>query len=200
MAVNAPRPALPHARHPTLHDAAVTLARATAFLREQAREPCLDQSWSDRQRRVRSRVIGNWIGELDRLLHVLLDAAARAAGRPETEAQRNAAHKLAAFCAEAAWSAPRLHGLARARSTFRYTNGAARRADVRGGTHMTVGWSGPNGELRRFRIGECVLLDSGALAEICDLYDALAAHVVTSPRAGAPAPSPTRERSGHQGI
>ncbi|KQN90979.1 hypothetical protein ASE95_11965 [Sphingomonas sp. Leaf231] len=173
--------------------AAATLARATAFLRAQAHQSWLDQPWCDRQRMVRSRVIGNWIGELDRLLHVLLDAAADRAGHPVSTRQRNTANKLVTFCAEASWGMARLDGMARARATFRYTQGAARRADVRGGSHMTVGWSGPGGALRRFRIGERIHLGGNALVEVCDLYDELAAQVVR-------APFVQRKGLGHQGI
>jgi hypothetical protein len=173
--------------------AAVTLARATAFLRTQIDRPWLDQCWDDNDRLVRSRVIGNWIGELDRLLHVLLDAAADHAGRPVRTRQRNTGSKLVTFCAEASWGVERLDGMARARATFRYTQGAARRADVRGGSHMTVGWSGPGGTLRRFTLGERIHLGSQALIEVCDLYDELAAQVVRVP------PEQT-EGAGHQGI
>ncbi|MEH3123063.1 MAG: hypothetical protein PGN16_13985 [Sphingomonas phyllosphaerae] len=161
--------------------AAVTLARATAFLRTQIGQPWLDQCWSEDDRLVRSRVIGNWIGELDRLLHVLLDAAADHAGRPVRARQRNTGTKLVTFCADASWGVERLDGMARARATFRYTQGAARRADVRGGSHMTVGWSGPGGTLRRFTLGERIHLGSEALMEVCDLYDELAAQVVRVP-------------------
>jgi hypothetical protein len=174
-------------------EAAATLARATAFLRAQANQPWLDQPWCDRQRQVRSRVIGNWIGELDRLLHVLLDTAADRAGHPVSLRQRNTANKLVTFCAEASWGTARLDGMARARATFRYTQGAARRADVRGGSHMTVGWSGPGGALRRFRIGERIQLGSKALVEVCDLYDELAAQVVRVPLV-------QRKGLGYQGI
>lgn len=175
-----------------MDQAAVTLARGTAFLRVQARQPWLDQPWCDRHRLVRSRVVGNWIGELDRLLHVLMDAAALRAGHAPTAWQRNTAAKLAALCTDAAWSAPQLAGMARARATFRYTQGAARRADVRGGAYMTVGWSEPDGTLRRFRIGERVQLSGAALIEICDLYDELAARIVDTAAA-------FKERA-HQGI
>jgi len=174
-------------------DAFASLARGTAFLRAQAAQPWLDQPWAERDRPLRARVIGNWIGELDRLLHVLLDSAALHAGRPATAWQRNTATKLQAFGTGSAGSAARLDGLARARATFRYTHGAARRADVRGGSHMTVGWTGPGGTLRRFRIGERIEMGSAALIEICDLYDELAAQVVRAPVAG------TKEH-GHQGI
>lgn len=179
-------------------DAYASLRRGTAFLRAQAARPWLDQPWGERERPLRARVIGNWIGELDRLLHVLLDSAALSAGRPATAWQRNTTTKLAALCTDAAWSAARLDGLARARATFRYTHGAARRADVRGGSHMTVGWSGPGGALRSFRIGERIEMGSAALIEVCDLYDELAAQIVRAPvsrGSGARA-----KEHGHQGI
>ncbi len=170
-----------------------SLRRGTAFLRAQARHAWLDRPWDERETPLRARVVANWIGELDRLLHVLLDSAALYSGRPATARQRNTANKLAALCTEAAWSAPRLDGLARARATFRYTQGAARRADVRGGSHMTVGWTGPCGALRRFRLGERIEMGSAALIEVCDLYDELAAQVVRAPLAGG-------KEHGHQGI
>lgn len=149
------------------------LARATTFLRAQSQAPWLDEPWCDRLRPVRARVVGNWIGELDRLLRVLLDACA------PTPYRRTAARLEALGASD---SVARLTGLARAHVTFRYTGGAARRADTRGGSHMTVGWSGPDGALRRFRIGERVHLGSAGLIEICDLYDELAAHVVRAGR------------------
>lgn len=177
-----------------LREPEAALARATAFLRAQARQPWLDRPWCDRYRTLNARVVGNWISELDRLLHVLLDAAARDAGHATTGRQRNTAAKLALVCGDAGWSTPRLHGLSRAHATFRYTGGAARRADVRGGSYMTVGWSGPGGTLRRFRLGERVQLSGVALAEICDLYDQLAAQIVRTPTI------PQRKGLCHQGI
>jgi hypothetical protein len=58
---------------------------------------------------------------------------------------------------------------------------------------MTVGWSGPGGALRRFRIGERIQLGSKALVEVCDLYDELAAQVVRVPLV-------QRKGLGYQGI
>lgn len=142
----------------------------------------------------RAKLIANGLRELDRFLNLLLDEALRAQGRTSFPGQRNTANKLAAF-----WSAhgrPDVHGarlraLARSRECLFHRGGRVPRGDCRGTATMTSGWpevSGTQGPLRRFGVGDTMVVSVKDLADIGAFYralarevGALAAHGGTSP-------------------
>lgn len=158
---------------PSVDLAAEALARATSFLREQADLSWLAQPWPDRSRAVRSRLIGNWLGELDRLLHVLLDAGASDAGKGVSPSMRNTILKLAAHSDGKSWCRPHLLGLSTARVAFRYTQGRALRPDDRGGMVATLGWLARDGAWAQAGIGQHIRFDDHALREVCGFYEQL---------------------------
>lgn len=132
--------------------------------------------------RLRSRVIGNGLRELDRFLNILIDEALRRSRRPAAPRQRNTANKLSAF--RAASSAAerddhaRLIALGRSRDCLFHCNGLARRADARGAATMTLGWPDANGALRCVPLGGTIALDRADLESVSRFYLDLADELV----------------------
>jgi hypothetical protein len=163
---------------PNVDIAAATVARAVQFLRLQADQSWLRQTWHDQDRLIRSRLVGNWLGELDRLLHVLLDARGFSNGEGPSPQIRNTISKLTATCDGTDWCRPHLLGLTRAHAAFRYTNGCASRPDERGGTVSTLGWIARDGAWAMARVGQIIQFDGYALLKVCGFYEDLAASIV----------------------
>lgn len=159
--------------------AEAALGRATAFVRGETGRPWLATPPTP----IRSRVLGNWLGELDRLLCVLIDDAA--AGAAPNGRSHNAAAKLAGLAGDDAddqrGRRARLRGIGRARAAYRYTRGVATRPDVRGGAYLTAGWFGEGScALARFALGEGIVMTGADLVTVCDLYDEVA-RLIASP-------------------
>lgn len=138
---------------------------------------------------LQAKVLGNGLRELDRFLSVLLDELAHASGFDELEIgrltrTRNTASKLAILCERLGLPRPdlaRWRALGRCRDCLFYTRGVVRRADVRSGRVMTLGWPGKRGGAGGgdlVALGEPLTIADDDLAWICDFYDRIAAELV----------------------
>lgn len=143
----------------------------------------------------RAKVIANGLRELDRFLNLLLDEALRAQGQTGFPSQRNTANKLGAF-----WSAhgrPDVHGarlraLGRSRECLFHCGGRVQRGDYRGTATMTSGWPempGTQGPLRRFGVGDTMVVGVKDLADIGVFYRALAREIHALAARGGTSPS-----------
>lgn len=160
--------------------AAGALTRATTFLTEQADQHWLACPWPEQDHVVRTRLVGNWLVELDRLLHVLLDARGEERRNGAPSGTRNTIIKLAASSDDQGWCRPHLLGLSKARAAFRYTQGRALRPDMRGGVVATLGWLASDGHWVQVGIGQRIAFDGDALREICQFYGQLSAQLLDS--------------------
>lgn len=147
-----------------------------------AARPALAPPWPDADAgRVLARYAGNCLSELDRLLHVLMDALATEPDRVRPR-RSNTANRIADV---AGWDlgtdGVRLRALGRSRACLSYCGGIARRADAPGTPWMTVGWCDPSdpARLRRYRLGERVMPDGADLAAVGLFYGVLAGRLVS---------------------
>lgn len=157
------------------------LARGTALVRAHA--CALDRA---PHVRVAPRVAGNWLSELNTLLHVVLDAAGRDRALRMSPRTSHTARKLRLLLAGWPGEAEdmrRIRALARTASCLRYNGGIARYPDVIGGGTMTLGWKEPGTTLRVVAIGARAVPDAAAMVEISLFYDRLAGRLAAGDRA-----------------
>lgn len=127
--------------------------------------------------RLRSRVIGNGLRELDRFLNLLIDEAACRRHLPTAPGQRNTANKLQEF-----WSNigvlsgghVQLRALGRSRDCLFHCDGIARRADVGSARVMTLGWPDENGLLQVAPLGSPIIVKPADLQNVRAFYGQLA--------------------------
>jgi len=142
----------------------------------------------------RAKVIANGLRELDRFLNLLIDEALRAQGQMVFPGQRNTANKLAIYCAAHGRRddhGARLRALGRSRACLLHCGGRVLRGDRRGAASMTAGWPelpGTQTPLRRFRIGEMLVISAYDLADIGDFYHRLAREIGTPATPGIARP------------
>ncbi|UIJ44199.1 hypothetical protein LZK98_14085 [Sphingomonas cannabina] len=127
--------------------------------------------------RLRSKVIGNGLRELDRFLNILIDEAARRQRLPTAPRQRNTANKLREF--RRTMTLPnddheRLLALGGSRECLFHCDGIARRADAGEAGTMTLGWPGERGRLRRVLLGNAIVVERADLENIGLFYARLA--------------------------
>lgn len=131
----------------------------------------------------RAKVIANGLRELDRFLNLLIDEALRARGRIACPSQHNTANKLGTYWA--AYGQPDVHGerlraLGRSRECLFHCGGQVLKGDCPGMETFTAGWPempGPLGPLRRFGVGETLVVETSDLADIGAFYRGLAREV-----------------------
>lgn len=124
----------------------------------------------------RAKVLGNSLRELDRFLNLLIHEVALWRGIILPREEYNTANKLSRFRGILGLDDPdhaRLSALGRSRECFVHCGGTVRTADVQGGTAMTAGWHGDAG-LRRFAVGEELMLSPGEMAQVCRFYVSIA--------------------------
>jgi hypothetical protein len=127
--------------------------------------------------RLRSRVIGNGLRELDRFLNILIDEAACRRHLPIAPRQRNTANKLQEFWSKIGVPSDglvRLRALGRSRDCLFHCDGIARRADVDDTRVMTLGWPGKNGLLQTARLGSAINVKQTDLQSVRAFYNQLA--------------------------
>lgn len=155
------------------------LRRGSAFLIAQAGGPWLSAPWPDgRQGYLRARVLGNWLREMDSLLHGLLDEVVSATDRRLDAKSRSTAarwRRLPLVAARDGRDRRRLLGLDRSRLSFCHHGGRVRDTDHPAVSWMTAGWPVTgSAELRRFAVGTRLELDGRDLIDTCRFYDRLA--------------------------
>lgn len=152
--------------------------------------------------RLRSKVIGNGLRELDRFLSILIDEAARRQHLPTAPSRRNTANKLREFRQAMALPSDdrgRLLALGRSRDCLFHCDGIARRADAGETGTMTLGWPGDRGRLRRVPLGSAIVVEGADLENIGLFYARLADDLILAVtcdigrgtgNGGSPAPYP----------
>ncbi|MBU3076778.1 hypothetical protein [Sphingomonas quercus] len=176
-----------------------TLLRGTAFL---GRHPAaIGTETPVAARRLRAKVLGNCLRELDRFLNLLIDEVAAEAcpGRIEPigfAGQRNTANKLRTLYAILGAASPdhhRLRALGRSRDCLFHCGGVARRGDRHGGTRMTAGWPPSAGlsdaPLMSVALGDTLVVTPVDLRRVCDFYEEIAAGLVALNPRSAEAPA-----------
>ncbi|SNS85312.1 hypothetical protein SAMN06295912_11957 [Sphingomonas laterariae] len=137
--------------------------------------------------RLRHKVIGNGLRELDRFLSVLIDEVAMLMPPDDIDAvrvgrQRNTANKLRTLHTALGRSSPdhdRLRALGRSRDCLFYCDGVVTRSDRRHGTMMTIGWPcGENQVGGLIAVGERLVITPADLASVCGFYDRLGGDLV----------------------
>jgi len=160
------------------HGSLDTLRRGCAFLEERAGEAWLSTLWDpDAAVDVRSRVLSNWLRELDSLLHNLIDEVTRDVGERADPERRSATTRwrLLPF-SEAGDGADRkrLLGLYRSERTFWHYDGHVQRPDHPAVSWMTAGWPSPETvTLRRFPLGSRLEFSGDDLVDTCRFYERL---------------------------
>ncbi|WP_375427039.1 hypothetical protein [uncultured Sphingomonas sp.] len=138
-----------------------------------------------------SRVTGNTLAELDRLLHVLIRQVALDRGIRLPARSRNNSVGIAALCGEHR-DQGRLRALLRSTVCLRRHDGRAHHADRRGRGSMTAGWSNEAGSNTRQRyaydLGEDITPSVEQMDDVCAFYDRLARAVVGGRRGTHPVP------------
>lgn len=159
------------------HGALDTLRRGCAFLEEQAGGPWLATPSLADADGVRSRVLSNWLRELDSLLHNVIDEVTRDAGERVSSERRSAAARWRLLPFSEAGdeaSRKRLLGLYRSERTFWHYDGHIQRPDHPAVSWLTAGWPDPGtANLRRFPIGSRLTLSSDELVDTCRFYERL---------------------------
>ena len=126
--------------------------------------------------RLRARVIGNGLRELDRILNLFIDSALERRGQPACPDQRNTANKLNAYRATLGLPNPddaRMRALGRSRECLFHCGGRVIRGDRAGEPFLTLGWPetpGRNAPLRRVAIGQELDVQQADLADVGVFY------------------------------
>lgn len=124
----------------------------------------------------RAKVIGNGLRELDRFLNRLVDEALYVRRQAAFPGERNTANKLRTFFRDLDRpdvDGARLRALGRSRECMFHCEGRVRRGDGIGNSFMTAGWPdvpGSGAPLRRFAIGETMIVNEADLADIAAFY------------------------------
>lgn len=124
----------------------------------------------------RAKVIGNGLRELDRFLNLLVDEALYVRRQVAFPGERNTANKLRAFYSARGrpdLDGARLRALGRSRECLFHCDGRVRRGDGSGDPFMTAGWPdmpGTGAPLRRFAVGENMIVNEADLADIAAFY------------------------------
>ena len=127
--------------------------------------------------RLRSKVVGNGLRELDRFLNILIDEAACRRHLPSAPGQRNTANKLQEFWSDIGVTSDghvRLRALGRSRDCLFHCDGIARRADVGNAGVMTLGWPDENGLLQVTPLGSPIIVKPADLQNVRAFYGQLA--------------------------
>lgn len=136
----------------------------------------------------RAKVIGNALRELDRFLVVLIEAGTRRAALPRP-VRRGTAETLRAWPGMRLREADhrRLRALRRSRDCLFHCGGVVRRGDGRGDGMLTAGWADPGtADLRRFALGQTLVVTAADLADIGTFYESLAADLLRAVLAAGP--------------
>ncbi|URW76107.1 hypothetical protein M9980_02425 [Sphingomonas donggukensis] len=110
------------------------------------------------------------------LNHLVVEAGHRR-GAASPRVERNTANALARLrwrLGEAGNDTSRLRALGRSRACLFYCDGVVRRADLRGGAAMTLGW----GSAATVPLGTVLSVDARAIADICAFYDRVGDDVI----------------------
>jgi hypothetical protein len=161
------------------------LRRGCDFLIARADEPWLGETWPDGMAGiVRARVTGNWLRELDSLLHSFLDEAELARGGTLAADRPSIAkrwHHLPFVRSDDRADRKRLLGLHRSRQTFWLSDGYVRRPDHPAVSWLTAGWPvAGDATLRRFDLGTRLAFDGADLVDTCCFYQRLATALADS--------------------
>lgn len=127
--------------------------------------------------RLRSKLIGNGLRELDRFLNILIDEAARQQRLPMIPRLRNTARKLQRLLSMTELSSDdfeQLLALATSRKCLFHLDGIAGRVDGDESEMMTLGWCDGKGGLRRVSVGSAIVVESADLESIRQFYVRLA--------------------------
>lgn len=162
--------------HWSAQAAFVNLERALAFLQRNALP----------EGRYRTRVIANYLRELDQLLNLLIDEVAIATdpvrfARASLSRQRNTAAKLDRLRRLLRIPNPddrRLRAIGRSRDCLFHCKGIVRRPDERGGDIMSAGWPDGHVALRPFALGAPLGLAKPDLDDVCRFYGAIARSLI----------------------
>lgn len=132
---------------------------------------------------LRDRLVGNWLSELNTLLHVVLDHACLARGVKPSPRTSQTARKLR--LAIGPWphefdDTRRFRGLARSTACLRYERGIARYPDTLRRDVMTLGWEGGGGDaghgrLKVARLGTRISPTGREIAAVARFYLSIAA-------------------------
>lgn len=156
-----------------MREAHLTLIRAASFVR-QSHSMFAHPGHGGEMQRLRGRVIGNHLRELDRFLCVLVDAAgARRGGNAAS--RRDATVKLAMSAAglgEYPKQALRLKALRRSFNCLVFTSGLVTRGDERGARIMSVGWwcDPRQTALQSVAVGEHLDVSAADLLDAAEFY------------------------------
>lgn len=134
--------------------------------------------------RLRARVIGNGLRELDRFLNLLIGEVALRLAVPMPTDEHHTANRLRRLRHALGLADPdhaRLMAIGRSRACLFHCWGMVRRADQPGDTGMTSGWWADDGMVRALRIvplGDRLAVSGTDLAEICRFYEILAGELL----------------------
>lgn len=134
--------------------------------------------------RLRARVIGNGLRELDRFLNLLIGEVARSLAVPIPVDEHHTANRLRRLRHALGITDPdhaRLMAIGRSRACLFHCWGMVRRADQPGERGMTSGWWAAGGEARALRVvalGDRLAVSATDLAEMCRFYEILAGELL----------------------
>lgn len=149
------------------------LDNGIAFLRRQIDASWLRNVWPAATRPIRSRVVANWLNELNCLLDIcLLDIGQGAPPHPRPNSAQAAALQLRRItaCGGDDRDLRQLRALHATHHIFRHHASRVTFGDRRDAATLTLGWYDGNEHLTRVPLRSHILFNSDALLDVCALY------------------------------